>query len=69
LIADGVEVVIDVYDLQEGQDKYVFMERMVTDESVSHVLVFCDNEYQSKADERKAGVGTESQIITQEIYS
>ena len=69
LIADGVEVVIDVYDLQEGQDKYAFMERMVTDGSVSHVLVFCDKEYQSKADQRKAGVGTESQIITQEIYS
>lgn len=68
LVADGVDVILDVYDLKEGHDKYAFMERMVTDASVSHVLVVCDKQYMEKADERKAGVGTESQIISQEIY-
>ena len=69
LVSDGVDVVLDIWDLKEGDDKHAFMERMVTDGSVSHVLVFSDSEYSSKADARQAGVGTESQIISGEIYS
>lgn len=69
LVHDGVDVVLDVWDLKEGDDKYAFMEKMVTDESVTHVLVFSDSRYASKADARQAGVGTESQIISSEIYS
>lgn len=68
LIADGIDVVLDIFDLKEGDDKYAFMEGMVTDSSVSHVLVICDKKYTEKADQRKAGVGTESQIISQEVY-
>src|SRR5438045_45157 len=68
LSADGIEVVVDQIDLKEGDDKYAFMERMVTDESVTHVLVFSDASYAQKADQRQAGVGTESQIISREIY-
>ncbi|NTV68350.1 MAG: TIR domain-containing protein, partial [Chlorobaculum sp.] len=56
MLSDGVDVVLDVWDLNEGDDKYVFMEKMVTDESVTHVLVFSDSEYAAKADTRKAGV-------------
>lgn len=69
LVSDGIDVVLDVWDLKEGDDKYAFMEKMVTDESVTHVLVFSDSEYAAKADARKAGVGTESQIISREVYS
>lgn len=68
LVNDGIDVVLDVWDLNEGDDKYAFMERMVTDESVTHVLVFSDAVYAAKADARKAGVGTESQIISREVY-
>jgi hypothetical protein len=68
LVADGIDVVLDIYDLKEGHDKFVFMERMVTDPSVTHVIVICDKVYSEKADARKAGVGTESQIISKEIY-
>lgn len=68
LVADGVEVIFDLYDLKEGQDKYAFMERMVTDKAVTHALVICDKKYAEKANLRAAGVGTESQIISQEIY-
>src|ERR1700753_3456486 len=64
LIEDGIEVIIDIYDLKEGHDKYAFMEKMVTDSAVTHVLVVCDSTYSEKADARKAGVGTESQIIS-----
>lgn len=69
MVNDGVDVVLDVWDLKEGNDKYMFMEKMVTDKSVTHVLVFADSEYAAKADARKAGVGTESQIISREVYS
>jgi len=68
LIEDGVEIVLDVFDLKEGQDKYTFMEKMVTDQSVTHVLALCDKAYSEKADARKDGVGTESQIISREVY-
>lgn len=68
LIEDGVEVVLDIYDLKEGQDKYEFMESMVVDKTVSHVLVICDRSYSDKADGRVAGVGVESQIISKGVY-
>lgn len=68
LISDGVDVLLDVYDLKEGQDKYSYMESMVSDEKINKVLIFSDKNYTQKADSRKAGVGTESQIISQEIY-
>ncbi len=71
LITDGVQVVMDVFDLKEGDDKYAYMERMVNDDSVTHVLLFCDGHYAEKADKQKgsSGVGTESQIISSELYS
>jgi hypothetical protein len=69
LLADGVQIVLDQYDLKEGHDKNAFMEKMVTDQSVTHVLIISDRVYAEKADARKAGVGTESLIISQEVYS
>lgn len=68
LASEGVDIVLDQYDLKEGQDKYSFMERMVTDETVTHVLVISDKKYAEKADTKVAGVGTESQIISKEVY-
>lgn len=68
LISDGIEIVLDIYDLKEGNDKYAFMEQMVKDSSVTHVLVICDKEYAKKANLRTKGVGIESQIISQEVY-
>lgn len=69
LQGDGVEVVIDQASLIEGQDKYAFMERMVTDASIKHVIIFSDAAYAGKADARRnTGVGTESQIISAELY-
>jgi hypothetical protein len=68
LLAEGVDVIFDVYDFTEGQDKYYFMEKMVTDPQVTHVLIFSDKSYTEKADNRTKGVGTESQIISKEVY-
>jgi hypothetical protein len=68
LVSDGVDVLLDKWDLKEGQDKYAYMEKMVVDATVSKVLILSDAQYAKKADERKGGVGTESQIISKEIY-
>ena len=68
LIRDGVEVIIDVYDLKEGDDKYVFMERSVNDDSIDYVLMMCDRTYAEKANARTGGVGDETVIITPSLY-
>ncbi|MCK8071982.1 MULTISPECIES: SEFIR domain-containing protein [Vibrio] len=69
LISDGVDVILDIYDLNEGDNKYAFMESMVTDPDVTHVLVVCDSKYKERADAREKGVGTESTIISSKVYS
>ena len=68
LIANGVDVVLDVYDLKDGQDKYAFMEKSVNDTTVTHVLIICDKTYAEKANKRTGGVGDETVIISPEIY-
>lgn len=69
LESDGVNVVIDIWNLAEGQDKYKFMEQMINDTEVKKVLIICNKEYSAKANSRSGGVGTESLIISNEIYS
>ena len=68
LVDDGVEVILDRWDLNIGQDKFKFMEQMVTDDTVDRVLIISDSVYAEKANSRQGGVGTETQIITPEIY-
>jgi hypothetical protein len=68
LAGDGIDIVLDKFELKGGQDKNAFMEKMVNDQSVTHVLVFTDKAYAEKANARKAGVGTESQIISEQVY-
>lgn len=70
LMQDGIEVVLDKWDLKEGHDIYAFMEGMVkSSESIDKVLIICEKGYKEKADNRVGGVGTEAQIITPQIYS
>ena len=64
----GIKVVIDIWDLKEGQDKYDFMERSVNDPEITKVLIVCDKTYAQKADGRTGGVGDETVIISSEIY-
>ena len=35
LRGDGIDVILDKWDLGVGHDKYAFMERMVTDKDIS----------------------------------
>ncbi|UVO30175.1 TIR domain-containing protein [Bradyrhizobium arachidis] len=69
LVNNGIEVRLDKWDLREGQDAHAYMESMVTDPKVTKVLVICDKKYADKADKRAGGVGTESQIMSAEIYN
>lgn len=65
---NGIDVLLDKWDLREGNDSISFMERMVTDPSVTHVLMISDSTYAEKADGRSGGVGTETSIISPSVY-
>lgn len=69
LRSSGVDVILDKWDLKEGQDSIAFMEKMVTDPNIRKVLLICDTAYAEKADKRSGGVGTEAQIISPKIYT
>ncbi len=64
----GVNVILDKWDLKEGYDAVAFMEKMVTDPEIKKVAIVSDEIYAAKADGRTGGVGTETQIISKEIY-
>ena len=49
LVSHGVDVVLDKWDLKEGQDKYAFMEQCVNDPQIDKVLIICDRSYTEKA--------------------
>ena len=68
LMGDGIEVVLDKWDLTEGNDTYAFMEKCATDETITNVLMLIDPIYAKKADAHSGGVGTETQIISAKVY-
>ncbi|EJP4177968.1 toll/interleukin-1 receptor domain-containing protein [Vibrio vulnificus] len=68
LTESGIHVILDKWDLKEGHDAFTFMEKMVTDPTVKKVAMICDEAYASRADGRSGGVGTETQIISREVY-
>lgn len=69
LLSQGVDVIIDKWNLKPGNDANAFMETMVTDTSVTKVLLICDRKYVEKSDSRLGGAGTEAQIITPQLYA
>lgn len=52
LINDGIDVVLDKWDLSEDNDTYAFMEKCATDKSITNVLMLLDPIYAEKADGR-----------------
>lgn len=68
LVSHGVDVVLDKWELKEGQDKYAFMEQCVNDPDITKVLIVCDKKYAEKANARTGGVGDETVIISSEVY-
>ncbi len=69
LVENGIDVELDKWSLKEGNDTYSFMEQMVNNPQITNVLMLLDKNYSEKANSRKGGVGTETQIISPEIYT
>lgn len=69
LVSQGIHVILDKWDLQPGHDAYAFMESMVTDPTVSKVVLVCDQRYAQKSNSRSGGAGIEAQIVTPELYA
>jgi len=65
LRANGVDVLLDAYDLRPGDDVPKFMERGVRDSD--RVLMVCTDRYVAKANEGVGGVGYEAMIVTGEL--
>ncbi len=61
----GVDVILDQWDADAGDDLAKFMERSVS--SADRVLIICTETYVQKADEGKGGVGYEAMIVTGEL--
>jgi len=65
LIANGVEVIIDQWDLPAGADFTLFMEQGIR--TSTRVLLIFTPEYCRKANQRTGGVGYESLVVTGEL--
>ena len=59
---NGVDVVLDVWDLKAGQDIVAFMSKGIS--TSDRVVMVCSDNYVVKADGQKGGVGFEGLIIT-----
>jgi hypothetical protein len=68
LCQDGIDVVLDKWDLKPGYDQFAFMEQMVTSDEIDKVLMLFDKRYVEKANAREGGVGVETQIISSELF-
>ena len=55
LVSNGVDVILDKWDLSEGNDTYAFMEKCATDTSITNVLMLLDPVYAQKAGETAGG--------------
>jgi len=61
---NGVDAILDVWDLKPGDDVARFMEHLA---SVDRVVIVCSEHYARKAAEGKGGVGYETMLVTAEI--
>ena len=69
LCDNGVDTILDKWNLKEGHDAHSFMEKMVNDPDIKKVLIISDKIYTEKANKRVGGAGTEAQIISSELYN
>lgn len=68
LVSDGVDVLFDQYEMKPGKSLNNYMEKCVSDSSVTNVLILLNPDYKTKADTRTGGAGIETQIISTEVY-
>ena len=65
LRGDGVDVVLDQWELQPGDRLPAFMETAVREHD--YVLIVCTPHYKQRSDARQGGVGYEGDIMTGEL--
>ena len=65
LVANGVVVRLDQWEIQPGDSLTAFMEMQLSE--CDHTIIICTPNYASKSIERKGGVGYEQQIISGRI--
>src|SRR5439155_18031704 len=66
LATNGIDIILDQYDLRIGEDRFQFMETSVR--QADAVLCVCTPAYVSKANGRSAGVGVETSLITLQFF-
>jgi len=66
LTKNGVDVILDQWDLKYGDDLPHFMETAVRESDF--VLLVCTPEYARKSNEGKGGAGYEKRIVTGEMF-
>lgn len=67
LATNGIDITLDQYDLQIGQDRFHFMETSVRDADA--VLCVCTPTYVTKANDRASGAGIETSIMTPQFFN
>ena len=67
LLNEGIEAVLDQYDLNPGDRLPHFMEQSVI--GSVYVLIICTPKYKEKADARLGGVGYECNLAAGELYA
>jgi hypothetical protein len=67
LRSDGVDVTLDQWHLQPGDQLPAFMERAVREND--YVLILCTPTYADRSNRRVGGVGYEGDIMTGEVFT
>ena len=65
LRSNGVNVLLDIWNLSLGKDLASFMEKGLTE--ANRIICVCSSNYVEKANNGKGGAGYEKQIITAEL--
>lgn len=67
LRAAGIDAILDLWDLQAGQDVVRFMEQGISQSD--RVILVCSDGYAERANARRGGVGYEGLIITGQLVA
>lgn len=66
LVANGVKVSLDLWDIQPGSDLPKYMETTIG--RSHHVLLICTAKYAQRANDRVGGVGWETSVVTGQMF-
>src|SRR5690242_12248374 len=67
LRADGVNIILDVWENAPGDQLPVFMEKAIRESDF--VLIICTPAYKARSNARTGGVGYEGDILSAHVYA